>query len=354
MGQRGFALEGKCCSNSLENNQCSEEVGDGGKEQRHKAARIENIEESLVNGKDIMEGRELKICNRGHWRPAEDSKLKELVALYGPQNWNLIAEKLRGRSGNKRGCKSTLSFFFFSFWAVFNSSDYCVRFVLLVIFVEFEGKSCRLRWFNQLDPKINRTAFNEDEEERLMAAHRVYGNKWALIARFFPGRTDNAVKNHWHVVMARKYREQSCIYRRRKRTQAVQRRVDNAGDYVSRNTVKNTDPNSNIICNSRIIKPSCLPFSPLIGGSNSTHGKMTAGLLFSRSHHGSLAEETPRFFSGLSLLSFHFLHCLINSMHFVHLGFCASSHWHLYIKFSTFFHVYLHQALSSHSKARRG
>jgi myb proto-oncogene protein len=112
MGQRGFALEGKSCSNRLENNQCSEEVGDGGKEQKHKAARIENIEESLVNGKDIMEGREPKICNRGHWRPAEDSKLKELVALYGPQNWNLIAEKLRGRSGNKRGCKSTLSFFF--------------------------------------------------------------------------------------------------------------------------------------------------------------------------------------------------------------------------------------------------
>lgn len=36
---------------------------------------------------------------RGHWRPAEDAKLKELVAVYGPQNWNLIAEKLQGRSG---------------------------------------------------------------------------------------------------------------------------------------------------------------------------------------------------------------------------------------------------------------
>lgn len=40
-----------------------------------------------------------KLCARGHWRPAEDTKLKELVALYGPQNWNLIAEKLEGRSG---------------------------------------------------------------------------------------------------------------------------------------------------------------------------------------------------------------------------------------------------------------
>lgn len=44
--------------------------------------------------------KESKVCARGHWRPAEDSKLKELVAIYGPQNWNLIAEKLEGRSGN--------------------------------------------------------------------------------------------------------------------------------------------------------------------------------------------------------------------------------------------------------------
>ena len=48
---------------------------------------------------NTSDGARSSSCPRGHWRPGEDEKLKQLVEKYGPQNWNSIAEKLEGRSG---------------------------------------------------------------------------------------------------------------------------------------------------------------------------------------------------------------------------------------------------------------
>jgi hypothetical protein len=44
------------------------------------------------------------------------------------------------------------------------------------------------RWHNHLNPNIKREAWTEQEDLTLIHAHKLYGNKWAEIAKFLPGR----------------------------------------------------------------------------------------------------------------------------------------------------------------------
>ncbi|XP_027908329.1 transcription factor WER-like isoform X2 [Vigna unguiculata] len=106
-----------------------------------------------------------KEINKGAWSREEDETLSKYVAIHGEGKWQKVAQN----AGLKR----------------------C-------------GKSCRQRWLNYLKPGIKRGDISMDEEDMIIRLHRLLGNRWALIAKRLPGRTDNEIKNYWNTNLSKK------------------------------------------------------------------------------------------------------------------------------------------------------
>ncbi|WCJ42770.1 MYB-like transcription factor 4 [Euphorbia peplus] len=106
-----------------------------------------------------------KNLKKGAWSEYEDKMLINYIQLHGEGNWKLLSQT----AGLKR----------------------C-------------GKSCRMRWVNYLKPDIKRGNISNDEEDLIIKLHNLLGNRWSLIARRLPGRTDNEIKNYWNTYLGKR------------------------------------------------------------------------------------------------------------------------------------------------------
>ena len=117
--------------------------------------------------------------------PEEDEKLRKLVGESVDIDWGKIAAQLPNRN----------------------------------------QRQCRERWQNYLNPSLSTREWTQVEDDMVVEKFNEYGPHWNVIARLFNGRSGNAVRNRYLVIMRhqqKKKRIEELMKARQAKKQAQQ------------------------------------------------------------------------------------------------------------------------------------
>jgi len=98
-----------------------------------------------------------------HFSYAEDCLVRRLVEEHGTGQWALIAKQLDNRT----------------------------------------PRQVRDRWRYYLDPQLVHNEWKIQDDKLLISLIQTIGKQWSQLVKFFPGRTDVSLKNHWNKLQRR-------------------------------------------------------------------------------------------------------------------------------------------------------
>ena len=110
---------------------------------------------------------------RSRWTPEEDFAVVAIMNQAGEEPWSVISHKLAQEP----------------------------------ILATRSIKQCRERWRNQLDPSLSKRPWTEEDLLTLFTTQQAVGNKWTLVQKALPGRSENSIKNQFYSRLRKQYKK---------------------------------------------------------------------------------------------------------------------------------------------------
>lgn len=114
-----------------------------------------------------------KSTQKREWVSSEEKHLKEIVERLGNKSWFEVSKQLYHCEGKR-------------------------------LKIYRSPKHCRERWACYLDPKVKKGPWKPSEDIVLLKEFLTIGKKWSHIAKKLNGRTENAIKNRFTLLLDKK------------------------------------------------------------------------------------------------------------------------------------------------------